>query len=63
VVTRLRTQFGRVVLDHGVREAVRIAEAPSFHLPITQYAPTSQVAADYRAVAAEILERIGDLSS
>jgi cellulose biosynthesis protein BcsQ len=32
-------------------------------VPITEYAPTSQVAADYRAVAAEILERIGDLSS
>ena len=63
VVARLRAQFGGVMLDHVVREAVRIAEAPSFHVPITQYAPTSQVAADYRAVAAEILERIGDLSS
>ncbi len=63
VMARLRLQFGSSVLEHVVREAVRIAEAPSFHLPITLYAPTSQVAADYRAVAAEILERIGDLSS
>ncbi len=63
VMARLRTQFGRVVLDHGVREAVRIAEAPSFHLPITMYAPSSQVAGDYRAVAAELLVRLGDLTS
>ena len=63
VLVRLRTQFGSVVFEHGVREAVRIAEAPAFHLPITRYAPTSLVAADYRAVAAELLDRLGDLSS
>jgi cellulose biosynthesis protein BcsQ len=51
------------VFEHGVREAVRIAEAPAFHLPITRYAPTSLVAADYRDVATEILDRLGDLSS
>jgi hypothetical protein len=32
-------------------------------MPITRYAPTSGVANDYRAVAAELLERLGDLSS
>jgi chromosome partitioning protein len=63
VVARLRTQFGSVVLQHGVREAVRIAEAPALHLPITTYAPTSAVANDYRAVAAELLDRLGDLSA
>ena len=63
VVARLRAQFGSVVLEHGVREAVRIAEAPALHLPITRYAPTSPVAADYRAVAAELLDRLGDLGS
>jgi chromosome partitioning protein len=63
VVARLRAQFGAVVLEHAVREATRIAEAPAFRLPITQYASASLVAGDYRAVAAELLDRLGDLSS
>jgi len=63
VVAQLRAQFGAVVLEQSVREAVRIAEAPALRLPITRYAPTSRVAEDYRAVAAELLDRLGDLSS
>jgi chromosome partitioning protein len=63
VVARLRSEFGPVVLEHTVREGIKIAEAPAFRLPITQYAPTSPVADDYRAVSAELLERLGDLSS
>ena len=63
VITRLREQFGGVVFEHSVREAVQLAEAPAFKLPITQYAPKSGVANDYRAVAAELLDRLGDLSS
>jgi len=63
VVGRLRERYGRVVFEHVVREATRIAEAPAFRLPITRFAPTSLVTADYRAVAAELLERLGDLSS
>jgi chromosome partitioning protein len=63
VDARLRTQFGSSVLEHSVRDAIQIAEAPALRLPITQYAPTSQVANDYRAVAAELLDRLGDLSS
>jgi chromosome partitioning protein len=63
VVARLRSQFGAVVLEHSVREAIQIAEAPALRLPITRYAPTSPVAEDYRAVATELLGRLGDLSS
>ena len=63
VVGQLRARFGSVVLEHTVRDAIRIAEAPALSLPITRYAPTSGVANDYRAVAAELLDRLGDLSS
>jgi chromosome partitioning protein len=63
IVGLLRARFGSVVLEHTVRDAIRIAEAPAFSMPITRYAPTSGVANDYRAVAAELLERLGDLSS
>ena len=63
VVARLRTHFGSAVLEHSVREAIRMAEAPALRQPITQYAPKSGVAEDHRAVAAELLVRLGDLSS
>ncbi len=54
VVDALRRRFGSLMLQTEVRESPRLAEAPSFHLPITAYAPDSRAAADYRAVAAEI---------
>jgi chromosome partitioning protein len=60
IVARLRTQFGSAVLEHTVREGIRVAEAPALHLPITRYAAASLVAADYRAVAAELVTRLGD---
>jgi chromosome partitioning protein len=41
VVSQLRKHFGSVVLEHAIRESIRIAEAPAFRLAITQYAPTS----------------------
>jgi chromosome partitioning protein len=63
VATRLRSQFGAVVLEQSVRAAVQIAEAPALRLPITRYAPSSPVADDYRAVAGELLVRLGDLAS
>jgi chromosome partitioning protein len=63
IVGQLRSRFGEAVLEHVAREAVQIAEAPAARLPITQYAPKSRVAGDYRAIAAELLERLGDLTS
>jgi chromosome partitioning protein len=57
IVRRLRERFTEVVFDSTVRENVRLAEAPSFEQPITSYAPNSTGAADYRAVAAEVIER------
>jgi chromosome partitioning protein len=63
VVGQLRARFGSVVLEHTVRDAIRIAEAPALRLPITRYAPMSRVAEDYRAVAGELLSRLGDLGS
>ena len=57
IVQRLRERFADVVFASTIRENVRLAEAPSFEQPITSYAPNSTGAADYRAVAAELLER------
>lgn len=63
IVDRLRQEFGDVVLRSQIRESIRVAEAPAFRMPITRYAPTSANAEDYRAAAAEILVRLGDLRS
>jgi chromosome partitioning protein len=57
ILVRLRERFGDLLLQHFVRENVRLAEAPSFEQPITVYAPESSGAADYRAVVAELLQR------
>lgn len=58
VVERIRAFGGPMVTEAVVRESVRLAEAPSFHQPITVYAPTSSGAEDYRAVSRELVNRI-----
>jgi len=63
VVARLRAEFGATVLDHVVRESIRVAEAPALRLPVTRFAPASRVAGDYRAIADELLGRLGDVTS
>jgi chromosome partitioning protein len=63
VIGQLRARFGAVVLEQSVREAIRVAEAPASRLPITRYAPMSRAADEYRAVAVELLSRLGDLGS
>ena len=57
VVEELRTRFGATVYDAVIRENVRLAECPSFGRPITQYEPRSAGAADYRALADEVIHQ------
>lgn len=57
VVERLRERSGNLVYHTVIRENVRLAECPSFGQPITQYDPKSAGAADYRALAQEIMEQ------
>ena len=59
VLAQLRASFGSVVLDQTVRETIRLAEASALRLSITRYAPWSPAAEDYRAVAKELLARMG----
>jgi hypothetical protein len=56
VVARLQHRYPEAFLETQIRESIRLAEASSFRLPITAYAPTSAGAEDYRALAAEIFE-------
>jgi chromosome partitioning protein len=57
VVERLRDRSGNLVYRTVIRENVRLAECPSFGQPITQYDPKSAGAADYRALAQEIMDQ------
>jgi len=59
VVEQLRARSGELVYRTVIRENIRLAECPSFGQPITQYDPKSAGAADYRALAGEIMEQEG----
>lgn len=58
VVDEVRKYFKNQVFETIIPRSVRLAEAPSYGLPVTAYAPTSLAAQAYQALAREIL--IGD---
>jgi chromosome partitioning protein len=55
IVERLKEQFPESFMRTRIRESIRLAEAPSFQLPITLFAPGSTGAKDYRALARELM--------
>ena len=57
VVQQLRDRFGNLVFQTQIRENVRLAEAPSFGEPIIEYDGRSLGAADYRALASEVIDQ------
>lgn len=57
VEKELREHFPDLVLETVVPRSVRVAEAPSFALPVTEHAPASLGAAAYRDLAQEVLAR------
>ena len=52
---QMREFFGDLVFDAVINRSVRLAEAPSAGEPVLVYAPESKAAAEYRALADEIL--------
>jgi chromosome partitioning protein len=59
VTQNLRKNMGQLVFDTVIPRNVRLAEAPSFCLPIIMYDPKAPGALSYQAAAREILDRIG----
>jgi chromosome partitioning protein len=59
VVEKLRDRFDDLVYETVIRENIRLAEAPSYHQPITEYDPSSYGAEDYHDLADEFLDREG----
>ncbi len=57
VLSELRRHFPEQVFRTAIGMNVKLAEAPSFGQTILQYAPDSNGARDYRALAQEVLEQ------
>jgi chromosome partitioning protein len=57
VADDLRRHFPGLVFDTVIPRSVRMAEAPSYGLPIVDYAPTSSGAVAYMKFVAEVLAR------
>jgi len=62
VVREVRKFFPNLVYDTIIPRSVRLAEAPSYGLPISVYAPQSTSASAYAALTREILTQDGELS-
>ena len=59
VVAEVRRVFPREVFQTIIPRSVRLAEAPSYGLPISVYAPESGSARAYAALAQEVLQADG----
>lgn len=57
VLNQLKAKFGSLLFSTVIRENIRLAEAPSFCLPVIDYCPASAGAEDYKALARELLRR------
>jgi chromosome partitioning protein len=57
VEAELRRHLPEHVFDTVIPRSVRVAEAPSYGLPVVVHAPQSRGATAYRALAAELVER------
>lgn len=57
VERELRDHFSETVFRTIIPRAVRVAEAPSYGIPVTEYAPSSRGSTAYTALAEEVIER------
>ena len=60
VESELRRHFPEQVFDTVIPRSVRVAEAPSFGLPLLEHAPASRATAAYRELMRELGEREPD---
>jgi chromosome partitioning protein len=57
VERELRDHFSETVFRSVIPRTVRVAEAPSYGIPVTDYAPSSRGSGAYLALAEEVTER------
>jgi chromosome partitioning protein len=61
VSAEVRRHMGHQVFETQIPRSVRLAEAPSYGRPISEYSPASRGALAYAALASELLVRDGGL--
>jgi len=59
VVNEVRKYFTEQVFETIIPRSVRLAEAPSYGLPVSAYAPESSAAKSYESLAREVLKSDG----
>ena len=59
VERELRSHFADLVLETVIPRSVRLAEAPSYGMPVREHAPTSTGSVAYQALAEEVTGRGG----
>ena len=57
VEAELRRHFGEMVFETVIPRSVRVAESPSYGLPVTEHAPGTRAAIAYEALAKEVDSR------
>jgi chromosome partitioning protein len=57
IFKQLRNGFGDCLFETFIGIDTKLRESPVFGKPITQYAPTARSAAQYRALASELMNR------
>jgi chromosome partitioning protein len=57
VESELRRHFGEMVFETVIPRSVRVAESPSYGLPVTEHAPGSRGAIAYQALSRELASR------
>ena len=55
VERELRQHFPEMVFETVIPRSVRVAEAPSYGLPVTEHSPNSRGSDAYRALAEELV--------
>jgi len=57
VEAELRSHFGEMVFETVIPRSVRVAESPSYGLPVTEHAPGTRGAVAYEALSRELVSR------
>jgi chromosome partitioning protein len=60
VVAMLRATYGGDVFESTIRDSIRVPEAATAGVPVTDFVPDAAIASDIRAVAAELIRRNPD---
>jgi chromosome partitioning protein len=57
VLEYLRKHFGEAMFETIIQVDTRLREGPAYGLPVTEYAPKTRAARQYRAVASELIDK------